>query len=215
MKDLRGTLPLTAAASIILAPLAAFAGRPFSTDDAELVDRGIIEFESGTDLLPQRQALSYFGLKHGLTERMDTGFDFSYLYPGIEGLNIETRFRFLERGNSKMALTCGFSTEVSTFDLNLIFARALSALDFCLNVGAISSFKRVSFGLSTQGSLFEDRLLGGLEVIGSDQHDELSLEALVGISYSILENPSIDTGFGMDLKGSGKQRATFGITYGR
>ncbi len=203
-----------AVALTILAPLAAFAGRPFSTDDADAVDRGILEFESGTNLLPERQAVSYFSVKHGLTERMDIGFDFSYLYPGIEGLDMGAKFRLLARGDSKMALAYGFSIGESTFDLNLIFARDIPPLDFYLNVGAISSFEGISSGFLLQASLFEERLVGGVEIVSNYREDELSLEALLGVSYNILENSAIDTGLGIGLKDSEKWRATFGMTYG-
>jgi len=214
MKGLRHMLVMATAVLAISVPSLVFAGRPFSTDDADPVDEGVIEFETGTDFFPKTEEVTtYFSLKHGIGGRMDIGFDFSYLYPEVEGLNIGMKFKLLEGEHDRAALTCGFPTGGAPFDLNLILAENIPPLDIYVNIGEVSSFEGLSFGLSPQMGFFEDKLTGGLEVTGSYQEDELSLETLFGISYSPSENLALDLGLGTGLRNAEGWRLTFGATY--
>lgn len=202
-----------------------FPARPFTTDDADPVDVKVLEFESGTDIISDKpgEYSTYFSLKHGITGRVDIGFDFSYEYPSISALGIGAKIRLLEaklektKTNQKVTLTIGYATGNSTFDLNLISATEFESapVSVFLNVGSVSSLEKAFIGVSPQVLVW--RLNVGMELFGEYSLDKkkFSPEGFFGIAFTAFESDkfssSLDAGLGyiMDEK---KPRITFGVT---
>lgn len=183
------------------------AARPFITDDAGTVSAGGYEFETGYEFWKNFGIIN-FGLKHGLTEKMDIGIGFGYnifteTERGFQPSEFCLKFNFLQD-----ILSASFSTEFNSLDynLNVIFTKSLRPVEMNANVGWATSSSSVTFAVSTIYNLSSINF--GSEVFG----DKESTNWLFGLRYKIKDGLIFDIGFMSDFKLEEKI-STIGLHY--
>jgi hypothetical protein len=184
--------------------------RPFTTDEFGTVDHEIVEFESGFDLTKDENG-AYLSLKHGVTPRMDIGAAFSIL-PEVGDFSLCWKVKLLEREGFGCGMTYAWAPGDKGFDLNAIIGAEISGVTFSLNLGGISSFDSLNFGLLAYLSPMERLSLGG-EVWGERSEDETSLEILIGAFFSVSEELILDAGAGISTGSPTTYKATLGCTW--
>ncbi len=193
---------------LICVAAAAFAARPFFTDDAGTVETGMHEFEAGLEYWSDNIALS-FGFKHGLTDRMDMGIGFAHVMQPdeISGFtNIEMGVKYALISNM-LSASAAVSPGAPGYALTAILSRAFGPIAFNLNagyevtpltdnngtlfyaLGAVYEMNRFTLGLEAGGN--EDNLdawqIGGSAGIMTDVRIDLGLSgAFEDIENSLL-----------------------------
>jgi hypothetical protein len=237
-----------------------FSARPFITDDADPVDKGVFESEIGTDIIlkmgaeprgvenersayfitlkgetkPRENEYStYFSLKHGLTEKLDIGFEFSYEYPGVSPLNIGFKMKLVEIEKriekraeiirsivQKVSLSTGYSTGEGTFDFLLISATEIPPLSIFLNIGPTynpenSKFDTLFLGFSPQFGVWRLNMGPDISAEYSVEDNDFTSEIFVGLAFTAAElekfTATLDAGAGVGLD-YGDIHITFGLT---
>lgn len=200
----------------IMASLA-LAARPLETDDAGTVEKGKSEAEISFDQCQYRPdgicQSPGFGVKHGLTDRLDLGMGFFHgtekdadgntIGWGVSPLEVGFKLALLkEKGPlPDISISAGFEAGSSGWGLNAIASREFSGLGLHLNLGYNGSGEAMvrgsyGFGLAAEYTLFEKlRLCGELNSeLLDDMKEVLGNSGLIG--------GSIDLGLGSwDLGG--------------
>ncbi|MCM8804742.1 MAG: transporter [Candidatus Omnitrophica bacterium] len=194
-----------------------YAGRPLTTDDAEIVEKGKFELEIGYDFIENsdktKNQETGISLKSGLTSFMDLGVCIPFIVKeNNQKINkwcnteISTKFSIIKE-NEKMP---GFSFTISTipnpnqgdkrYTLNLILSKSFEKISFHLNLGKYSLKGEQDF--LTYSSALEYKIGEKLNLVGEivgEENDDRILGLLIGINYAFNDYLTFDFGFDKEL----------------
>lgn len=194
-----------------------FSGRPFVTDDAGAVEKGLFELETGSDF--GKDALSFgICLTHGITNHMDIGLGFGYnSLPdnsrSFQSAELVMKFCMIPEF---LSLTASGTFGEQTYSVNSILSKNIGPAAFDINLGMStttgSSKADLTYGLCCHYS--NNRFCTGVELGGSDSRLEIWQ---VGCNCSLCKWLSIDAGlagdFNKDITLTGTNGFTFFISH--
>jgi hypothetical protein len=222
--------------SILLGASPLFAARPLDTDDAGTVEKGKSETEVSFDYCQYRpdgtgQAPG-MAVKHGLTDYLDLGLDFSHGTDkdaegntggwGMSPLEVGFKLSLLKEQPKlpDISVSAGFETGSAGYGLNLIFSRGYGNLGLHYNLGYNSSGEAMVKGsigtsLAAEYTFAEKyRICGDLNsVILDDRSEVLENSGLAGCSIT-LGPVDWDLGIRIHDQRGPKTTITTGITAG-
>ena len=191
-----------------------YGARPFATDDAGTVQKGMYELESGIAFLSDNAAVE-LGFKHGLTERMDIGFALGYVIEpeesdGFQSAELGLKFALIP-DLLAMSLTGGFGD--AAYVLNGVVTQHFGLLEIDGNLGyeatgIPSEEGTVVYGLALIMTI--DPFAFGAE--GQGDGDGVQ-SWLVGGRYAVLEGFLVDGGITGGFEEDADITATIGLHY--
>lgn len=191
-----------------------YAARPFSTDDAGTVERGVHELEFGCDFWSDEAALGV-GFKHGLTDRMDLGVGFGHGIAPEEIAGFE---------NAELCLKFAFIPDLFAASITGSFGHAAYVLNGIVthNLGPIEIDG--NFGYETGGIAGEDGTIiyalaflfnigsYAIGIEGAGDKDRLQTW-LVGGRYALFDGLAVDAGISGGFEEDAALIAAAGIHY--
>ena len=187
-----------------------FAGsRPFSVDDAGVVGMGDYEVECGVEGWTDAGSL-ILGFKHGITGKMDMGFDLAYdFYPadrsGFSPLTVSFKYSLFEN----TAVSLANSPGSKDFSLNLIFSPSFSAFNININGGIDCKPGK------------DEALTGGLMLVKEAGNitagGEITMKVgeptgfLLGMIWVVKDNIQVDVGVSGDFVSGINPMVTMGL----
>ena len=192
---------------------AAWAARPFVTDDAGTAPKGGFEAELGTESWSDAADFGV-GLKHGITSRMDLGVSGGYaLFPradrSVAPAGLSFKFALVPD-----FLSAGFSTELGSaaYSVNGIASKTFGDFGVNLNLGGEfeggSRDADLSWGLNPLWHLGPATL--GAELRG-DQRAAQAWKA--GAQWRAADGFALDLGIGSDIQDDPRWRITAGAWF--
>jgi len=213
---------------LLLVPSAVFGGRPLSTDDAGVVDRGSYEVELGYDFLNDNTDAESrsmeLSIKHGITEKFDLGIGIPYdIEPdnGIDNVELAMKFALFNLKSSAGSFVLNYEPGTSEYTAVGILTMETGPVVLHINLGytVLDSDEEeglVSYAVAVESPV-NDKITLVAEVTGEleDGASESPVEALLGLSFRAFDAMAFDFGIGGGLnERSSEIRFTLGLTYG-
>ncbi len=192
-----------------------FSAHPLTTDDAKTVDQSGYELELSydyskvTDSQEQSFGLSF---KHGLTEKMDIGVSFPYLFEPKESFgqaSIGLKFSVV-----KDLLTFSITNPLgsSEYFLNSIFSYEISPVILHLNLGYQSTGQQDVEGSITYSSAFEWSIKK-FDIVGEILGDKDGFQDyLLGFRYNFIDGVAFSFAYGNGFNEK-REKITSGFHY--
>jgi len=208
---------------LVFSPIAVLAGRPLSTEDAGLVEPGVIEMEEGIDHIYGKDYLDYVvSVKTGVTDRLDFGVSTSWRIPrwiwkSLRVVELSMKFALIEKLLS-VSVVCHTWRD---WTVSGVLSRKVGPVLTHINLGVCTEYP----GALVSGAAVDLPVGPNMQVVGEglvsvgeswdfDIHDYClawGWETLVGMSYSVSDVLALDIGAGWSSED--ELKATVGTTY--
>lgn len=187
-----------------------YAARPFTIDDAGIVEVAGYELELGYDFWDEEGGLG-LGFKHGLTEKMDIGVGFGYCLIPQENRDFNSAEPCLKYAIIPELFATSFATSLGDypFCLNGILTRTIGPIEVDANFGYATGDSTITYATALIYGL--GKIDFGIEALG-DKEGLQNLQWQLGGRYRILDGFAVDAGFSSDFRLEAKT-ATFGLHY--
>jgi hypothetical protein len=198
---------------LVLAVITIFAYRPFVTDDAATVINGTFEFETGADYWSNNAEFG-FGLKHGITARMDIGVSLGHVtLPENErcfhGAEIGLKYALVPE---MLAVSVAGCFGDPAYGANLVFSKSITFFSIHTNLGysaiATTNDAEMTYGFASD-AVIKKFSVGG-EICGT--HKELNWWQ-VGTIFTFTDWLVLDLGVGGNFEKNIAMNATTGLWF--
>lgn len=172
-----------------------FGARPFNTDDVGVVESGGYELEAGYDFWKE-QSMFGFGLKHGITDKMDIGIGFGFNTFSEPENSFTPSELILKWAIVPELFATSFCANVgsSSYHLNSIITRCFGPIEIDANLGLIADDKSITYACAL---IYKH----GRFALGGEIGGDKELQSwLIGGRYEVIEGFAIDIGFCSNFK---------------
>lgn len=209
----------------VLWPSSLWALRPISTNDAYVVDVGVIELEIGVDFVCGNDDETKHALcscvTTGLSDRLDLGVAVNHetiknseeTRQGLDESELGLKYALIK---DIFSITYIFSPGNHGYGLNGIFTKGLGHLTRHLNLGYVRTDVEGEEGTTTWGGALEIPLARKTILVPeltAESKSTVIWKGLVGAYFPITETLTIDIGLEKEIsRRSSGARLTFGLT---